>query len=68
MVRKIMFAVDGSQTSDEMIDWALRELLMPGDVVELVHVHQRPSDLYALDSSLVEQYTAVENSVRRSSV
>jgi len=62
-MRKILFAVDGSQTSDEMLVWASENLLQPDDKVLAVHVRQHPSEMFVIDPTLSETYSEAELAV-----
>ena len=63
-MKRILFAVDGSGVSDEMVLWATKHLLSPQDQVLLVHVHQHPDDMYVLDPSLSMNYDDAMSTVR----
>jgi hypothetical protein len=63
-MRKVLFAVDGSQTSDEMIAWASENFLSPEDQVLAVHVRQHPSEMFVLDPSLSQSYDEADEAVR----
>ena len=63
-MRKILLAVDGSQTSNEMVEWASEHLLQPNDQVLAVHVRERPNPMFALDNMPHMTYSEEELSVR----
>jgi len=63
MPRKILLAVDGSKTSEAMLHWAERNVLRADDQILLIHVRQRPSDLYILDPKYESQYNIVDDAV-----
>jgi len=63
--RRILLAVDGSQHSDEMIQWAIDNILRKEDFIMLVHVFQRPSDLYMADITLAAVFEETEKAMKK---
>jgi len=63
-MRKILLAVDGSQTSNEMVEWASEHLLQPNDQVLAVHVRERPTAVFPLDPVPHRSFSEEELSVR----
>jgi nucleotide-binding universal stress UspA family protein len=52
MTRRILFAVDDSVISKNMVEWACQKLLVAGDQVVVVHVIQLAQDDFAMDVGL----------------